>query len=67
MQSYNAMMDAFRLSMTLSGNPVQFVEVPYESTALPALYVAPPTAEPGACMIVFDGFDVSKEWAFDPT
>jgi dienelactone hydrolase len=64
MQSYDAMLDAFRLSMELSGNPVEFVDVPYEKTVLPSLYVAPPTAEPGACMIVFDGFDVSKEWAF---
>jgi dienelactone hydrolase len=64
MQSYDAMLDAFRRSMTLSHNPVHFVDVPFENTVLPSLYVPPPSQAPGACMIVFDGFDVSKEWAF---
>lgn len=64
MQSYDAMLDAFAHSMRLSNNPVQFVEVPFEKSLLPSLYMAPPTSVPGPCMIVFDGFDVSKEWSF---
>lgn len=64
MQSYDAMLETFRLSVELSNDPVQFIEVPFERWNLPSLFVPPPTPEPGSCMIVFDGFDVTKEWMF---
>jgi dienelactone hydrolase len=42
---------------------VESVEIPYEGTSLPALYVhAERSAErPGPAMVYFDGFDVTKE------
>ena len=44
---------------------IEPVEVPYENTNLPALLVHPdPDAagsRPSACMVFFDGFDVTKE------
>jgi dienelactone hydrolase len=44
---------------------IEPVEVPYENTSLPALLVHPdPDAtgsKPSACMVFFDGFDVTKE------
>jgi dienelactone hydrolase len=64
MKSYDAMIEAFGLSVKLSKSPVQFVDIPFERSTLPALYVAPPTTRPGACMILFDGFDQCKEGTF---
>jgi dienelactone hydrolase len=64
MKSYDAMLETFALSIKLSKNPVQFVDIPFEGSKLPALYVTPSTAKPGACMILFDGFDQCKEGAF---
>lgn len=55
----------FRISIELMKEAVEFVEVPFAGTSLPALYVHPKTAPmggaPGPCMVFFDGFDVMKE------
>jgi dienelactone hydrolase len=64
MASYDAMLETFRDSMELSRSPVQFVSVPYDGHRLPALFMPSGRLEPSPCMIVFDGFDVSKEWSF---
>ncbi|MBV9250719.1 MAG: hypothetical protein JO227_15905, partial [Acetobacteraceae bacterium] len=44
---------------------IEPVEVPYEKTSLPALLVHPDPEvvgpKPSACMVFFDGFDVTKE------
>ncbi len=44
---------------------IEFVEVPYGNTSLPALLVHPDPAvagsKPAPCMVFFDGFDVTKE------
>ena len=62
---YDKMLNAFRASMMAGKDPVEFVDIPFERWELPSLYLAPPASErPGPCMIVFDGFDVTKEWSF---
>ena len=63
MQVYDTMLETFRLSMEVGRDPVQFVNIPFEKWELPSLYLAPPSPR-GPCMIVFDGFDVTKEWSF---
>jgi dienelactone hydrolase len=58
---YREGLDQFARGIALSGQPVEFVTVPYEGTGLPALFV--PARDPAAapCVIHFDGLDVTKE------
>jgi len=53
---------AFRLGIALEQSPVELVEVPFENSSLPALFV-PAAAGSGKapCMIHFDGKDDVKE------
>lgn len=62
--AYRAMLKTFRKSVTLGREGVEWVEVPYEGTSLPSLFVAPRGPGPWPCMIGFDGFDVTKEWTY---
>lgn len=64
MAAYRAMIDCFALGVKLREARVEWVDIPYERTTLPALFV--PAASGGAapCMIHFDGFDVHKEWTW---
>ena len=59
---YAAMTGAFAKSVALRREPIEFVEVPYEGTALPALFRRAPGGGRRPAMIHFDGFDVTKEW-----
>jgi hypothetical protein len=58
---YRRMLECFRLGMQLRGNPVEWVEIPYDGTSLPALFVPADRDGPAPCMIHFDGLDVMKE------
>jgi fermentation-respiration switch protein FrsA (DUF1100 family) len=58
---YRRMLECFRLGMQLRGNPVEWVEIPYGGTSLPALFVPADRDGPAPCMIHFDGLDVMKE------
>lgn len=59
---YAAMLAGFRKAVTLSRDPVAWVEVPYGDASLPALFIPGLGPGPRPCMIGFDGFDVTKEW-----
>lgn len=59
---YRRMLDAFRKGVTLRGEPIEFLDLPYEGTTLPALFYRAPGAGRRPAMIHFDGFDVTKEW-----
>ena len=65
---YQAGVTRFRSGIEAMREPVEFVEIPYEGTPLPALYVHPKTpplgGAPGPCMVFFDGFDVNKEFLY---
>lgn len=58
---YRAGLEAFRRAVLLSGNPVEFVDVPFGETALPALFVPSGSGRRSPCVIHFDGLDVMKE------
>lgn len=66
-QAYAAMRETFRQAVEGAGAPMEWVEIPYGDTSLPALFL-PGEGDPGEgdrprpCMIGFDGFDVTKEW-----
>lgn len=62
MPIYHRMLDCFRRGVTLRGEPVEFVEVPFQGHMLPALFFRAPGPGPHPAMIHFDGFDVTKEW-----
>lgn len=65
---YQAGLERFRSGIEAMREAVEFVEIPYEGTTLPALYVHPKTpplgGAPGPCMVFFDGFDVNKEFLY---
>lgn len=62
LELYRCMTDAYRKWVESRREPVEFVEVPFEGTTLPALFHRAPGAGPKPAMIHFDGFDVTKEW-----
>jgi len=59
---YRAMLSCFERSVRLRNEPIEFVEIPYEGTQLPALFHRAPGGGRKPAMIHFDGFDVTKEW-----
>jgi dienelactone hydrolase len=62
LDTYHRALEAFERHATLSDVPVEFVDVPYQQTALPALFVPAISDDPQPpCMIHFDGLDVTKE------
>jgi dienelactone hydrolase len=61
---YGKALDYFRKAVGNLKHPVEFVEVPYQDTSLPALFVKaePPVGESRTpCMLHFDGLDLLKE------
>ncbi|WP_270938520.1 alpha/beta hydrolase family protein [Falsiroseomonas oryzae] len=59
---YARMLDSFARGVALRREPVEFVEIPYAGTTLPALFHRAPGPGPRPVIIHFDGFDVTKEW-----
>jgi dienelactone hydrolase len=61
--AYKRGVDCFRDAARLVRRPrIEHVEVPYEGTSLPALFVHPEGATGRApALVYFDGFDVTKE------
>ncbi len=59
---YRSMVECFGHGVRLRREPIEFVEVPYEGTILPALLYRAPGPGRKPAMIHFDGFDVTKEW-----
>jgi len=62
LRMYRAMLDCFAKGVRLRQEPIDFVEIPYQGTTLPALLHRAPGPGPRPAMIHFDGFDVTKEW-----
>lgn len=59
---YRKLIETFRRSIESRGEPIEFLDLPYEGTTLPALFYRAPGAGRRPAMIHFDGFDVTKEW-----
>ena len=59
------MLACFRKGVEQRGDTMEWVEVPYKNTSLPALFVPAQCSEPTApCLIHFDGLDVMKEFLY---
>lgn len=60
--TYRAGQQTLHKAIALSGEPVEYVEVPFEDTTLPGLFVPAITNRDKApCVVHFDGFDWNKE------
>jgi dienelactone hydrolase len=59
--AYRAMLDEFAAYVARAGEPIEFVEIPYEGTSLPGLFIPADTTEPAPIVIVIDGSDMYKE------
>ena len=64
LEVYGKMLETFRKGIVLRKIPLEFVDIPYGSTTLPALFFRAPGDGPKPAMIHFDGFDVVKEWMY---
>lgn len=65
--TYKRMLDMFRRGVERRGDPVEWVEVPYKDTSLPALFFPAdagtvPAGGQQPCIVHFDGLDVMKEF-----
>lgn len=61
---YRQMQDCFRAGVAHRKDNIEWVEVAYAGTTMPALFVPADGQEPAPCMIHFDGLDVMKEWIY---
>ncbi len=61
---YRQMLDCFRAGIRYRKDDVEWVEVPYGGTMMPALFVPAEGKGRAPCMIHFDGLDVMKEWIY---
>lgn len=59
--AFREALDCFGKYLECSGVACRKVEVPYEGTTLPALFIPAEGDGPSPCMIHFDGLDVTKE------
>lgn len=64
LEMYRAMVECFGRGVRLRGEPIEYLDVPYQNTALPSLLYRAPGAGRRPAMIHFDGFDVTKEWVY---
>ena len=61
MESYNKALAAFRSSLAGREDEVEFVEIPYEGVSLPALFLPGEGEGPRPCLVLWNGYDVTKE------
>ncbi|MER7005414.1 alpha/beta fold hydrolase [Dactylosporangium sp. NPDC000555] len=59
--AYRSVLDEFAAFVACSGEPVEFVEVPYAGTSLPCLFIPAGGPGPSPTVINIDGFDMFKE------
>ena len=56
--------DLYRRAMEMQRRPVSFLDVPFEGSSLPALFVPARGEGPWPCAIFIQGFDSLKEWYY---
>jgi len=59
--AYKKGIAAYEKGLKFRKEPVEYVQVPYEGTFLPAIYMKAPGAEKSPCMVHFNGLDLTKE------
>ncbi len=61
LESYNKALDAFAECTRGDGEGVQFIDIPYVDGDLPALFVRGEGPDPRPCLVLWNGYDVTKE------
>jgi fermentation-respiration switch protein FrsA (DUF1100 family) len=63
LKAYRDGLECFRLFVDLGGDPVEFVEIPYDGSSYPALFVRAPSegGRPAPCIVSCNGLDSMKE------
>ncbi|MES2185251.1 MAG: prolyl oligopeptidase family serine peptidase [Pseudomonadota bacterium] len=59
--AYKKGVAAYKKGLELRKEPVEFVQVPYGDTTLPAIFMKAPGKGPTPCMVHFNGLDLTKE------
>lgn len=59
--AYKKGITAYEKGLKFRKEPIEYVQVPYEGTFLPAIYMKAPGAEKSPCMVHFNGLDLTKE------
>ncbi len=59
--AYKKGIAAYEKGLKFRKEPVEYVQVPYEGTFLPAIYMKAPGTEKSPCMVHFNGLDLTKE------
>jgi dienelactone hydrolase len=64
LELYREATTMFRRGVEMRGDDAQYVEVPYQGTTLPCIFVKPRAKPPYPCIIHFNGFDWIKEFNY---
>ena len=59
--AYKKGIAAYEKGLRFRKEPIQYVQVPYEGTYLPAIFMKAPGSEKTPCMVHFNGLDLTKE------
>jgi dipeptidyl aminopeptidase/acylaminoacyl peptidase len=62
LELYREALDAFRRGV--AGEPVEFVDVPFQGTTLPGLFVQADASGPAPCIVHLNGLDSVKETGY---
>lgn len=63
-RAYTRGTELYRKARILARDPVEFVEVPFKGSHLPAMFVRGLGEGPRPCFVFLQGFDSLKEWFF---
>jgi len=63
-RAYRQGLEMFKKGVQFRGEPIEWVEIPYQGKSLPALFTKPSIPGRAPCMIHFDGFDGLKESSY---
>ena len=67
LEIYKKALELFRKGTQLRRDPVEFVEIPFQKTSLPALFIPAIGGKKAPCMIHFNGADGLKETLYFAT
>ena len=59
--AYKKGIAAYEKGLRFRKEPIEYVQVPYEGTYLPAIFMKAPGSEKTPCMVHFNGLDLTKE------
>jgi dienelactone hydrolase len=67
LETYKKALRFFKKGIQLQGKPVEFIDIPYDNTSLPGIFVPAEGVKKAPCMIHFGGADSTKETLFFAT